>query len=103
MPENNEPPNSSPTTPPSPDPEPTRERRAQGGVTCEFCNCKLFADGTVKTKSEEAKKFSKLADENDSLKAEIAEMKRKEQERIDRETSHHEPPSGRSHSRSMIY
>lgn len=65
-------------------------------VTCEFCECVLFASGEVKKKSDKAKAMEKAAEKLEvveaAAKTEREKKEREEAERIARETNHEEPP-----------
>lgn len=74
---------------------PIREERPKS-VTCEFCECVLFASGEVKKKSDKAKAMEKAQDKLEAIEAESKTAREKaaqeEAERIARETNRHEPP-----------
>jgi hypothetical protein len=43
-------------------------KESKKNVTCEFCDCVLFADGSVKSRSVRAKKLQAADDISDSLR-----------------------------------
>ena len=56
----------------------TEEREPKGrtkGVRCEFCDCELFADGSVKKKSDTARKFEKSSGRWEETETEISELR----------------------------
>ena len=44
-------------------------------ITCEFCECILFSDGSVKTRSSRAKKLQTADDRIESLTEQLSESK----------------------------
>jgi predicted RNase H-like nuclease (RuvC/YqgF family) len=66
---------------------PATEDNRPRKITCEFCECQLGKSGEYQSLSDKAKKFRKLADENEKLEGELAnarmtieDMKRKMEE-----------------------
>jgi hypothetical protein len=58
---------------PAPLPAPT-EPTNKRGMVCEFCECRLAANGDIISVGERAKKFRKLEEENERLGADNARI-----------------------------
>lgn len=80
--------------PPITDPPTERDGARPKAITCEFCECVLDSSGSYKKLSEKAKGLRDLGEKHEQTLKELAALKKKEAERIERETSHHDPGEG---------